>query len=166
MEILRYPDPRLSQPCVPVTVFDAALAAFAEDLLHIMRAAPGVGITAAHVGHFFRLFVLELPGWEKPLFYVNPVVQEAGSDTILHTEGSVSMPGATEEVERPRRVRFSYQDLQGHHHEDVADDFHAVCVQHEIDQLDGIFWLRRLSRLKRDRLVRRWEKDRLRAGTT
>lgn len=68
------------------------------------------------------------------------------------------MPGATEEVERPSRIRVRYQDLDGNVHEEEAEGFHAVCIQHEIDQMDGIFWLRRLSRLKRERLVRRWQK--------
>jgi peptide deformylase len=164
MKILRFPHPGLSTPCTEVTVFDDALAHFAGELHATMRAAPGVGITAAHVGSFIRLFVLELPNWSTPHFYVNPVILEASSDMIRHMEGSVSMPGATEEVERPRRVRLSYRDLQGLTHEEETEDFHAVCIQHEIDQLDGIFWLRRLSRTKRDRLVRRWEKNALRGG--
>lgn len=159
MNILRYPHPGLSTPCDPVTVFDDTLNVFAHQLLETMHSAPGVGITAAHVGRFIRLFVLELPGWSGPRFYVNPAILEASSEMIRHTEGSVSMPGATEEVERPRKVRFSFQDLEGRPQEEMAEDFYAVCVQHEIDQLDGIFWLRRLSRLKRDRLVRKWEKE-------
>lgn len=158
-KILAYPDPLLSRPCDPVSVFDADLKEFASDLLATMRAAPGVGITAAHVGRLVRLVVLELPDWPQARFYVNPQILEASGETIRHMEGSVSMPGATEEVERARRIRFRYQDLQGSDHVEEASDFYAVCMQHEIDQLDGIFWLRRLSRLKRDRLIRRWEKD-------
>jgi peptide deformylase len=73
-------------------------------------------------------------------------------------EGSVSMPGATDEITRPKAIRFRYQDLQGNRHEEEASGFLAVCIQHEVDQLDGIFWLQRLSRLKRERLVRKWEK--------
>ncbi len=163
MNILLYPHPGLSSPCQPVTHFDEDLRRFAADLLEAMRAAPGVGITAAHVGSFIRLFILELPEWKQPRFYVNPVVVHASANTIRHVEGSVSMPGATEEVERPRQVRVSFQDLHGNPLEEEADGFHAVCIQHEVDQLDGIFWVRRLSRLKRDRLLRRWEKEQLRA---
>ena len=157
--ILTYPHPGLSTPCAPVTVFDDALAALAQDLLETMRAAPGVGITAAHVGIHQRLCVLELTRAEGPLFYCNPQILSVGNDTIRHVEGSVSMPGATEEVERPRTIRVRFQDLTGEWHEEDAADFHAVCIQHEIDQLDGIFWLRRLSRVKRDRLIRRWQKE-------
>jgi peptide deformylase len=157
--ILIYPDPGLSKPCEPVSEFDDDLAALAQDLLETMRAAPGVGITAAHVGVFRRLFVLELSPEQGPLYYVNPEILSAGKDTIRHTEGSVSMPGATDEVERPRQVRVKYQDLAGKVIEEDAQDFHAVCIQHEIDQLDGIFWLRRLSRVKRERLVRKWQKE-------
>jgi len=156
--ILKYPDPGLSTPCTPVTVFDGSLTALAHDLLDTMRAAPGVGITAAHIGVFTRLVVLELSREIGPRFYVNPEILALSEETMRHTEGSVSMPGATDDVERPRRIRFRYQDLQGAFHDEDAEDFHAICMQHEIDQLDGIFWLKRLSRLKRDRLIRRWEK--------
>jgi len=156
--ILKYPHPGLSTPCKPVAVFDAELAALADDLLDTMRAAPGVGMTAAHVGVFTRLVVLELSKEQGPRFYANPEILSFSEQTIIHMEGSVSMPRATEEVERSRQIRFRYQDLQGAFHEEDADAFYSVCMQHEIDQLDGIFWLRRLSRLKRNRLVRKWEK--------
>jgi peptide deformylase len=74
-------------------------------------------------------------------------------------EGSVSMPGVTDNITRPKSIRVRYQDLEGTSHEAAADGFLAICIQHEIDQLDGIFWLQRLSKLKRDRLVRKWEKS-------
>lgn len=157
--ILIYPDPGLSRTCEPVTHFDEDLTSLAGDLLETMRKAPGVGITAAHVGIFQRLFVLELSPEQGPLYYVNPEIIFTDDELIRHMEGSVSMPGATEEVERPRRIRLRYCDLQGNSREEEAVDFHAVCIQHEIDQLDGIFWLRRLSRLKRERLIKKWQKE-------
>lgn len=156
--ILKYPHPGLSTACTPVTEFDANLMSLAEDLLETMRAAPGVGITAAHIGVHVRLVVLELSKEQGPIFYVNPEILSASEKTIIHNEGSVSMPGAIEEIERPTHIRFRYQNLEGVVHEEEANGFHAVCVQHEIDQLDGIFWLRRLSRLKRERLIKKWEK--------
>ncbi len=158
-QIVTYPDQRLSIPCTAVARFDDALLALADDLLDTMRAAPGVGITAAHIGIFQRIFVLELPSFATPLYYVNPQISWVSDEKILHMEGSVSMPGATDEIERPRRIGLRHQDLAGKIIETQAEDFHAVCIQHEIDQLDGIFWLRRLSRLKRDRLVKRWLKE-------
>jgi peptide deformylase len=77
---------------------------------------------------------------------------------ILHKEGSVSMPGVNDEVQRHARVRISYQDVDGNTHSEESDDLRAVCHQHEIDQLDGMFWIQRLSRLKRERLVKKYEK--------
>ena len=77
---------------------------------------------------------------------------------ILHREGSVSMPGVNDEVQRHARVRISYQDLDGNMHSEELDALRAVCHQHEIDQLDGMFWIQRLSRLKRERLVKKFEK--------
>src|SRR5690348_8099983 len=91
--IVRYPDPRLALCAQPVTVFDAALRELAADLLETMRAAPGIGITAPHVGVSLRIVVLELDPAEGPRTYVNPGIIWASPETILHREGSVSMPG-------------------------------------------------------------------------
>lgn len=155
--ILRFPDPRLKHVAEPVTRFDADLRALAGDLLDTMRAAPGIGITAPHVGVPSRVVVLELaPGEVRT--YVNPELDWVSAETIRHTEGSVSMPGVTDEVERHARVRVRYRDIDGIEHVEEADGLLAVCHQHEIDQLDGIFWIDRLSRLKRDRLIARYNK--------
>jgi peptide deformylase len=158
--ILPYPHPGLSLVCEPVQLFDAALAQLSRDLLDTMRAAPGVGITAAHIGVPARVFVLELSPQDGVRTYINPEIISLSPETMRHIEGSVSMPGFTEEVERPASLRLRYRDVEGQSHEEDARDFHAICIQHEIDQLDGIFWLKRLSKLKRDRLIRKWEKSR------
>jgi peptide deformylase len=155
--IMTFPDARLRLPAEPVTSFDAGLHALAADLLDTMRAAPGIGITAPHIGVSQRLVVLELPG-NGVRHYANPVIVWASAERIRHPEGSVSMPGVTEEVERHARVRLRYQDLHGAEQTEEAEGLSAICHQHEIDQLDGIFWLQRLSRLKRERLVKRYEK--------
>lgn len=157
LPIVRFPDPRLRAVAEPVEHFDADLRRLVDDLLETMRAAPGVGITAPHVGVLRRLVVLELSPGEVRV-YVNPKLVWSSPETARVTEGSVSMPGVTEEVERAAKVRVTYQDLDGTEHTEEADGFLAVCHQHEIDQLDGIFWIDRLSRLKRDRLRARYEK--------
>ncbi|QCL73184.1 MULTISPECIES: peptide deformylase [Agrobacterium] len=156
--ILPYPHASLSQICAPVTAFDDHLRELVTDLIDTMRAAPGVGITAAHIGVLQRVFVLELtPG--TVLTYINPEIISRSTQAMRHVEGSVSMPGFTDEVERPSMVEIRFQDITGAEHAETAEGFHAICIQHEIDQLDGIFWLKRLSRLKRDRLVKKWEKS-------
>ena len=157
--ILIYPDPRLSQLAEPVMAFDETLTELADDLYTTMRAAPGVGITASHIGVPLRLVILDLADLGGRRDFVNPVILSRSETLMRHTEGSVSMPGMTEEVERPDSVRIRYQDLQGVAHEEELKGFAAICMQHEIDQLDGIFWIRRLSKLKRDRLQRKWEKS-------
>ena len=156
--ILRYPDPGLSIHCEPVTAFDNDLKSLVEDLTDTMRAAPGVGITGAHIGIYKRVFVLELSPGELQVF-VNPVIVNRSSETSKFTEGSVSMPGFTEEVERPAAVTLEYTDISGKTHTLEAQGFLSTCIQHEIDQLDGMFWLKRLSRIKRDRLIKKWEKQ-------
>ena len=154
--ILRYPDPRLATAAHPLTSFDAALRDLARDLTETMRAAPGIGITAPHLGVSLRVVVLDLG--DGATVYVNPKIEWASDETILHREGSVSMPGVTDEVRRHARIRLTFRDLDGREQLEQSDGLRAVCHQHEIDQLNGLFWLQRLSRLKRERLVKRFAK--------
>lgn len=156
--ILRFPNTGLRTVCQPVEVFDENLRQLADDLLDTMRAAPGVGITAAHIGVALRVAVIALGDGEPVHYFVNPEIISASDETIRQVEGSVSMPGLTDEVERPKVILVRYRDLTGVEHEEEAEGFLAVCIQHEIDQLDGIFWIQRLSRLKRERLLKRWQK--------
>jgi len=156
--IVRYPDPRLAIPARPVIEFDDALRQLAKDLIETMHKAPGIGITAPHIGVFSRVVVLDLGSSEGARTYVNPEIAWASSEMILHREGSVSMPGVNDEVQRHARVRIIYHDVDGNLHTEESDGLRAVCHQHEIDQLNGLFWINRLSRLKRDRLIKRFEK--------
>ena len=156
--IVRYPDPRLALTAKPVTVFDGALRELASDLLETMHAAPGIGITAPHIGVSLRVVVLDLDASDGARTYVNPEIIWASPEMILHREGSVSMPGVSDEVERHARVRISYRDIDGSTQTEESEGLRAVCHQHEIDQLNGLFWIQRLSRLKRERLIKRYEK--------
>ena len=156
--IVPYPDQRLREIAETVIVFDEALRNLTSDMLDTMRAAPGIGITAPHIGIAKRVVVLELSAEQAVKIYINPEIIWVSDETIKHPEGSVSMPGVVEEVERHARIRIRYQDLDGVEHIEESDGLLAVCHQHEIDQLNGIFWIQRLSRLKRDRLIKRYEK--------
>ncbi|MFG1302536.1 peptide deformylase [Xanthobacter autotrophicus] len=159
-QIITFPDARLRSVATPVTVFAEALEQLVTDLLDTLRAAPGIGITAPHIGVPQRVVVLELSAEDGVRAYINPQIVWASAELIRHPEGSVSMPGVSEEVERPARVRVRYQDPSGAEHVEEAEGLRAVCHQHEIDQLDGVFWTQRLSRLKRERVIKRYEKAR------
>jgi peptide deformylase len=156
--IVRYPDPRPALPAQPVTVFDRALRNLARDLLQTMHAAPGIGITAPHIGISLRVVVLDLDPVDGARTYVNPEIIWASSEMTMHQEGSVSMPGVNNDVRRHARVRINYQDIDGNAQTEESEGLRAVCHQHEIDQLNGLFWIQRLSRLKRERLIKRFEK--------
>ncbi len=158
--ILRYPDPRLRMACQPVTTFDDELATLATDLIDTLREAGALGITAAHLGDLRQVVVIQLGEPDTARVYVNPAVVTSSAEQARHEEGSVSMPGVTEQLERPARVTIRYQDLQGRWQEEAAEGLLAVCHLHEIDQLAGVFWIDRLSRLKRERLLARWQKRR------
>lgn len=161
--LIIFPDPRLRMLAHPINAFDNALHSLAHDLLDTMRAAPGIGITACHIGELQRLVAIELPEQSEPAFYINPEITWSSQELMRYDEGSVSMPGVIEAIDRPAQVHLRWQDLYGAFHEDKAEGLLAICLQHEIDQLNGIFWLDRLSRLKRERVIRRYEK--LRADT-
>ncbi|WP_374832424.1 peptide deformylase [Paenochrobactrum pullorum] len=156
--IVRFPDPRLQQKAEIVTQFDEALKTLCHDLLETMRAAPGIGITAPHIGVLSRVVVLEISPETEYKFYINPEIIEASETMIRHQEGSVSMTGMVDDVERHATIRLRYQNLEGQEQFEEAEGLLAVCHQHEVDQLNGIFWLQRLSRLKRDRLIKRYSK--------
>jgi peptide deformylase len=158
--IIGYPDPRLALPAQPVTVFDDGLRDLARDLLETMHAAPGIGITAPHIGISLRVVVLDLDAVDGARTYVNPEIIWASPETILHREGSVSMPGVNDDITRHARVRISYRDFNDNLQTEESEGLRAVCHQHEIDQLNGVFWIQRLSRLKRERLIKRFEKSR------
>ena len=111
--IIRYPDPRLALPAQPVTAFDGALRELARDLLDTMHAAPGIGITAPHIGIPLRVVVLDLDPIDGARTYVNPEIVWASPEMISHQEGSVSMPGVNDDISRHARVRISYHDLDG-----------------------------------------------------
>ncbi len=104
--------------------------------------------------------VIRLESEAEPRIYVNPEVLWTSPEVAAHTEGSVSMPGVTEVVERAAAVRIRYRDLSDVSHEEEANGFLAACILHEIDQVDGIFWLERLSRLRRERAIKRFGKAR------
>lgn len=155
--ILTFPHPGLRRPAERVTEFGEVTQTLVQDLLVTMRDAPGIGMAAPHIGVPLRLVVIEIEP-AAPRFCVNPEVEWSSSDLVRREEGSVSMPGVSDEVERPASIRLRYQDMSGTVLNEEASGLLATCLQHEIDQLDGIFWIFRLSRLKRERLVKRFEK--------
>jgi peptide deformylase len=156
--ILTFPDPRLRDMAAPVTSFDADLRTLADDLLQTMQDASGIGMAATHIGVKQRLAVIQLTPEDDIKIYVNPEVVWASPELADYKEGSVSMQGVVEDISRPARVRVTYQDLNGTKHTEEVEGLLSVCLQHEIDQLDGIFWLQKLSRLKKDRVIKRYEK--------
>lgn len=156
--IVFFPDQRLRQVAAPVVAFDKSLHDLSIDLLDTLRAAPGIGITGPHIGINLRVVVLDLPTSDTPEFYVNPEITWLSDDKVQNEEGSISMPDISAPVERPASIKIRYADLHGNIHEGEAAGLRSVCLQHEIDQLSGIFWLQRLSSLRRNRLIARYKK--------
>jgi peptide deformylase len=156
--LLLFPDPRLRQKAAIITEFGAPVEALARDVLATIGAESAIGLTAPHIGVLKRLVVVRLEPGEVPRVFVNPETVWSSSDSATHEEGSVSMPGVRERIARPAQIRFTFSDQDGQAREDAAEGFLAAVLQHEIDQLDGIFWIDRLSRLKRERAVKRFNK--------
>lgn len=164
LEILEFPDPRLRTRAAPVETFDAALAALVDDMLETMYAARGIGLAATQVNVHQRLLVLDVSeAQDSPRVYVNPeIVAAEGSETC--EEGCLSVPGIYAEVSRAEKVRVSAQDREGNRFEEDIEGLHAICLQHEMDHLEGKLFVDYLSPLKRRMVQKKLEKQRRIAG--
>jgi len=163
--IVKYPEPGLEQKCEPVEVFDGQLRQLATDMLETMYAAPGIGLAAPQVGENIRLLVIDVTSGHEDghqLVLVNPEVAEA-EGRQREEEGCLSLPGITAVVERPAKVVVKGQDLDGNPVEISGEELMARVLCHEIDHLEGILYLDRISPLKRDLLKRKIRKL-IRAG--
>ena len=163
-EIITVPDPRLKQVSKPVEggVTDE-IRALMDDMLETMYAAPGIDLAAIQVGEPLRVIVMDLAREDEapqPRYFVNPEILPLTEDTAPYEEGCLSVPDVFEEVERPTECRIRYLDYDGNEVEEVATDLFAVCIQHEMDHLEGTLFIDHLSRLKRQRAVDKVKKAR------
>lgn len=160
LTILEYPDPRLRTRAAPVTEFDAELRQLAKDMLATMYAAPGVGLAATQVNVHKRMLVTDCSeDHDEPYVLVNPeILTREGEE--LGEEGCLSVPGYFDSVRRAAKIRVRAQDATGKFFEMDADGLLAVCIQHEMDHLEGKLFVDYLSDLKRQQVRKRLEKDR------
>jgi peptide deformylase len=160
-EILTVPDPKLKLVSKPVERVDDALRALMDDMLETMYAAPGIGLAAIQVGEPIRVIVMDLAreGEEPaPRYFVNPEILWASEETAPYEEGCLSVPEIYDEVERPARVKIKYLNYKGEEIVEDCEGLYAVCIQHEMDHLNGVLFIDHLSRLKRDRAVAKVKK--------
>jgi peptide deformylase len=159
LTILHYPDARLRNRARPVVAVSAEIRQLATDLLETMYAAPGIGLAATQVGVDQRVIVVDVSEQgDAPQVFINPeILSRDGKEKMQ--EGCLSVPGVFEEVERAERIRVRAQDRDGRPLEFDADGLLAVCIQHEIDHLDGKLFVDYLSELKRQRIRKRLEKE-------
>jgi peptide deformylase len=160
-EILTVPHPVLKQKSVAVEAVDDELRALMDDMLETMYAAPGIGLAAVQIGVPKRVIVMDLAreGEDpQPRHFVNPEILWASEETAPYEEGCLSVPEIYDEVERPARVKLRYLNYQGETVEEDAEGLFAVCIQHEMDHLEGVLFIDHLSRLKRDRAVQKVKK--------
>ncbi len=162
-EIITVPDPRLKQVSAPVETVDDEVRALMDDMLETMYAAPGIGLAAVQIGVMRRVVVMDLSreGEEPaPRYFANPEILSASEEMVPYEEGCLSIPDVYDEVTRPSRVRVRYMTYRGETVEEDAEGLYAVCLQHEIDHINGVLFIDYLSRLKRDRAVAKVKKGR------
>ena len=160
-EILTVPHPVLKQVSQPVDKVDDALRALMDDMLETMYDAPGIGLAAVQIGVPKRVIVMDLSreGEDKaPQFFVNPEILWKSDELAPYEEGCLSVPEIYDEVERPARVKLRYLNYQGEQVEEDAEGLYAVCIQHEMDHLEGVLFIDYLSRLKREQAVKKVKK--------
>ncbi len=156
LNILRYPDPRLHRVAEPVREVDDRIRQLVRDMAETMYAAPGIGLAATQVDVHLRVIVIDVSEARDELrVFVNPEIVEKSDETKVHEEGCLSVPGIYDEVERPDRVTVRALDQAGQPFTLHADGLLAVCVQHEIDHLNGRVFVQYLSRLKQSRIKTR-----------
>ena len=167
-KIITVPDPLLRKISKPVERIDSDLLRLLDDMLETMYAAPGIGLAAIQVAEPIRVLVMDISRDEEqknPFFLINPQIINASQEMSLHDEGCLSIPEHYAEIERPKSVSVRYLDRDGKQQEREFSELLGRVVQHEIDHLDGKQFIDYLSKLKRDRIVKKLVKERKRAKT-
>ena len=166
--ILEVPDPRLREISKPVDGVDGELRTLIADMFETMYAAPGIGLAAIQVGVPKRVLVIDLqePAEEggepvrQPHVFINPEIVEHSDQEVPYTEGCLSVPDQYAEVDRPDRIRARWLDEDGTQRDETIEGLLAVCLQHEMDHLNGVLFIDHLSRLKRDMILKKLAKQR------
>ena len=159
--IICIPDPRLRLISKPVEVVDDSIRALMDDMLETMYAAPGIGLAAIQIAEPRRVVVIDIAKKDDPpapMFFVNPELVWASEEKAPYEEGCLSIPDYYEIVERPTRVKVRYLDRMGAPKEIEADGLLTTCLQHEIDHTNGVLFVDYLSRLKRERVMKKFQK--------
>ena len=165
-DILILPDKRLRLVSEPVKKITAELRTLVDEMFETMYAAPGIGLAAIQVGVPQRIVTMDIAkreGETDPQVFINPEITWTSDEPSTYEEGCLSIPEIHEDVERPAKVRFKYLDLDGKAHEAEADGLFATCIQHEVDHLNGVLFIDHISKLKRDRIVKKFAKAKKRA---
>ena len=154
LKILIFPDPRLRKVAKEVTKFDKSLENLANDMLKTMYIANGIGLAATQVDHHIRLIVMDLSEErDDPRVFINPTFKILKNHKLFEfEEGCLSIPGFNETIARPDKIELTWQDIKGNQHTDKPEGLLTVCIQHEIDHLDGKLMVDYISPLKRDRI--------------
>ncbi|GJD35987.1 peptide deformylase [Methylobacterium aerolatum] len=159
--LVTLPDPILKQVSEPVGPVTAEIRTLAADMLETMYDAPGVGLAAVQIGVLKRVVTIDTSKDEnarEPRVFLDPEIVWSSEEKRVYDEGCLSIPEYYAEVERPDRVRVKFRDLDGKEQEIEADGLLATCIQHEIDHLNGVLFIDHLSKLKRDRVVKKFTK--------
>lgn len=162
LKIIEIPDKRLKTKSIPVKKVDEEVKTLLHDMVETMRVADGLGLAAPQVGINRRVVVLDVPfrtaGEDEPVFMVNPEIYWRSEEMNHYKEGCLSLPEQYADVERPAEVKIKYLDENGNEKDVHADGLFATVVQHEVDHLDGIVFVDRVSRIKRNMLLRKLRK--------
>ena len=160
-EIIKLPDKRLRLVSEPVKHVDAGIKKLIEDMFETMYDAPGIGLAAIQIGVAKRVITMDLSKKEddhEPQVFINPEIAWTSEETAKYEEGCLSIPDYYEEVERPAEVKVKYLDLDGKQHEIRVKGLLATCIQHEVDHTNGVLFIDYLSKLKRDRVTKKFAK--------
>jgi len=160
-DIIILPDTQLRLVSKPIEKITPEIRALADDMLETMYEAPGIGLAAIQIAQPLRLITMDVSkkeGEKDPRVFINPEIISSSEELSVYEEGCLSIPDYYEEVERPAKVRVRFMDIDGKVHEEDAEGLYATCIQHEIDHLNGVLFVDYLSKLKRDRVMKKFTK--------
>lgn len=174
LKVFTYPSAILKKVAEPVLEFNSDISTLAKNMLFSMYRAPGIGLAAPQIGSSLRIFCIDVDFERErvtdsngvdsfrysnfnPIVLINPVITEKEGE-MIYQEGCLSFPGIFEDVKRAEKIKVQYQDVEGNSHEITAEGVKAICIQHELDHLDGIVFIERLSQLKRTFLLKKFKK--------
>lgn len=158
MKVLKYPDPFLFKKVKEVTIFDSLLKSEVEEMFKVMKESQGIGLAANQVGIDKKIFIMHCHQEKEPYIFINPFIKEYSEEKQIYQEGCLSFPKLYIDIERKNNVQLEWKDIEGNIKQESFKDLEAICIQHELDHLDGILFINQLKPMRKQVVLKKYMK--------